>query len=204
MNSKLKCTQDNPTEFHILTAGSLIRIKGFGLAIKSFKIFSEQFPNSKFTIIGSGPEWSKLDALIRSFNLQSRVHLIPEMPRPMLMSEMANCDVLLFPSMRDGGGTVVVEAMSLGKPVVCLDIGGPGMHIDESCGIKISPTSPQQTVEQISEALMSLHKDRLLRERLGNAGRERAEQHYHWDRLGDQLEKIYTRAQQSKHPCELR
>ena len=197
MNCASKGSDVGSLDFHILTAGSLIRIKGFGLAIKAFKLFSDECPNSTFTIIGSGPEWPKLNGLISHLNLESKVHLIPETPRPLLMSQMANCDVVLFPSMRDGGGTVVVEAMAVGKPVVCLDIGGPGMHINDSCGIKISPTTPECTVKKLSEALISLHDDRLLRERLGNAARERAEQYYHWDMLGDQLENIYIQAQHS-------
>ena len=116
------------------------------------------------------------------------------MPRVQLLSQIAACDVFLFPSLRDGGGAVVIEAMCLGKPVVCLDTGGPGMHITERCGIKITPRSPQQAVRDLAEALERLYLDQALRIRVGNTARERAIQAYHWDTLGDRLKCIYEKA----------
>ena len=179
-------------QFQVLTAGSLIRIKGFGLAIKAFKEFSDQYPESTFTIVGDGPERPHLLALIQRLDLEERVRLLPAIPRGELLQKMASSDVILFPSMRDGGGTVVIEAMSVGKPVVCLDIGGPGMHITEECGIKITPSSPEATVHDLAGALARLYLDPILRTRLGKAAHNRATQAYHWDRLGERLLEIYN------------
>lgn len=128
--------------FKVLTAGSLIRVKGFGLAIKSFKKFADEHPGSHFSIVGSGPEEPKLRSLIQYYNLEAKVALQPAMPREELLGKMAASDVFLFPSLRDGGGTVAIEAMAVGKPVVCLDSGGPGTHVTEDCGIKVVPLSP--------------------------------------------------------------
>jgi glycosyltransferase involved in cell wall biosynthesis len=177
--------------FHVLSAGSLIRVKGFSLAVKAFKEFVEKRPDSRFTIVGRGPEEDTLRSLIHESNLDDKVQLAGEMPRSTLLSEMAACDVVLFPSLRDGGGTVVIEAMSVGKPVVCLDTGGPGMHIDDGCGIKITPSTPGNTVNELAGALERLYSDEGLRHKLGNEARRRAEESYHWDRLGDRLMEIY-------------
>ena len=86
---------------------------------------------------------------------------------------------------------MVIEAMSAARPVVCLDAGGPGLHITESCGIKVDPQSPPETVAGLAAALERLYLDDGLRERMGAAGRERAREFYHWDRLGDRLMEIY-------------
>ncbi len=161
--------------FDILSAGSLIRVKGFGLAIKAFKLFSDKYPNSKLTIAGEGPEESRLRALITDLGLHKKVVLEGAMPRNVLLSKMASSDILLFPSLRDGGGTVVIEAMSAGKPVICLDIGGPGLHITEECGIKLDPKSPAETVQDLSKALERLFLNEDLRVQLGKAARARAE-----------------------------
>lgn len=183
--------ESNDGTFTILSAGSLIRVKGFAMGIRAFKQFSEKYPDARLNIIGNGPEGPKLNALVHQCGLENKVTLLPGIPRKQLMSQMAGCDVLLFPSMRDGGGTVVIEAMSVGKPVICLDIGGPGMHITEECGIKVAPGSPEETVAKLAAGLERLYLDENLRVRLGKAGRKRAEQDYHWDRLGDRLLKIY-------------
>jgi glycosyltransferase involved in cell wall biosynthesis len=113
------------------------------------------------------------------------------MSRESLLKKMADCDVFLFASLRDGGGAVVVEAMAAGKPVICLDIGGPGFHINEKYGIKIKPDSPSQTIQEIADSLFLLHKNNSLRQSLGAAGRKRAESFYSWNKLGEQLLKIY-------------
>jgi glycosyltransferase involved in cell wall biosynthesis len=90
-----------------------------------------------------------------------------------------------------GGGAVVVEAMSAGKPVVCLDNGGPGMFVTEESGIKIAPTSPDGAVLELSEALERLYQDEDWRRKLGKGARERAEKEFHWDSLGQRLMEIY-------------
>jgi glycosyltransferase involved in cell wall biosynthesis len=78
---------------------------------------------------------------------------VPHMPRGELLSNMESHDVFLFPSLRYGGGAVVIEAMAAGKPVVCLDTGGPGMHITDDWGFKIIPRSPRDAVLELASAL---------------------------------------------------
>jgi len=178
-------------KFRVLSAGSLIRVKGFGLAVKAFKIFTDKYPNSKLSIVGEGPEESRLRTFIRDSNLEDKIELLGAIPRDDLLAKLASSDVFLFPSLRDGGGTVVIEAMSASKPVVCLDIGGPGLHINDECGIKLTPTSPEETARNIASALERLYLDEDLRITLGQAARKRAETDYHWDKLGERLMVIY-------------
>ena len=180
--------------FRVLSAGTLIRVKGFGLAIKAFKEFADRHPASEFSIIGTGPEEARLRALVRRLRLLDRVHFLPWLAREELLARMAYHDVFLFPSLRDGGGTVVVEAMAVGRPVVCLDTGGPGLHVTDECGLKVPPVSRQQAVRDLAGALERLYLDQELRLKLGKAARERAEQMYHWDRLGERLMEIYEQA----------
>lgn len=180
--------------FRILSAGKFLRIKGFGLAIQSFAAFSQKYPGSEFTIVGDGPEFRHLDDLVRESGLQEQVRFEQWMPRADLLNKMASCDVFLFAGLRDGGGAVVVEAMSMGKPVVCLDIGGPAMHVTKDSGIKIAATSTEHCVKEMANALEQLYLDPKFRGELGKAARERAVQMYHWDRAGERMLEIYQRA----------
>ena len=181
-------------QFQVLSAGSLIRVKGFSLAIKAFKEFESRHPDSEFSIVGSGPEEPRLRAVVERAQLHPKVKLVPAVSRDELLSKMASCDVFLFPSLRDGGGAVVIEAMAAGKPVICLDSGGPGMHVTEGSGIKIRPSYPEDAAHNLADALERLHQDKALRLKLGEAARERAEQVYHWDRLGERLMEVYQHA----------
>jgi glycosyltransferase involved in cell wall biosynthesis len=193
-SADLSIPRPNQTDHHVfrvLSAGSLIRVKGFGLAVKAFKIFTDKYPNSRLSIVGEGPEESRLRTLIHNFDLEDKIDLPGAVPRDELLAKLASSDVLLFPSLRDGGGTVVIEAMSAAKPVVCLDIGGPGLHINDECGIKLTPTSPEDTAHNLADALERLYLDEDLRVTLGQAARKRAENDYHWDKLGERLMDIY-------------
>jgi glycosyltransferase involved in cell wall biosynthesis len=102
--------------------------------------------------------------------------------------------VVLFPSLRDGGGAVVVEAMGAGRPVVCLDVGGPRLHVTDDCGIRVAADTVEQVVRDLAAALERLYLDAELRSRMGAAARRRAAQIYHWDRLGNWLLEIYAGA----------
>ena len=183
----------NNDKFFILSAGKLIKIKGFDLAIKAFKIFSEKINNANLTIVGEGPELGNLEKLVADLGIKNKVTIEKWMPRKKLFKEMSDCDVFLFASLRDGGGNVVVEAMAAGTPVVCFDLAGPGFHIDESCGIKIKPENPEQSVKDMAEALERLYKDDNLKVGLGKGARARAEMEYDLDRLGDKLNEIYKK-----------
>ncbi len=177
--------------FKIITAGRLHRLKGFALAVRAFGEFAEKHPGSEMAIIGSGPEERSLRRLISDLGLEDKVRILPWLPRREVLAKMRSSDVFLFPSFRDGGGAVVVEAMGSGIPVVVLDSGGPGAHVRQAWGIKIAPASRESVVKGMATALETLRTDDVLRRRLGDAGRKRALEFYAWDKLGERMRDIY-------------
>jgi glycosyltransferase involved in cell wall biosynthesis len=184
--------QETPNPcFRVLSAGRLIRLKAFDLAIRGFKSFAVKSPDAQFTIVGDGPDLPRLQGIVRELGLEAQVKFEKWMSREELLAQMRACDVFLFTSLRDGGGMVVVEAMASGKPEICLDLAGPGMHVTDKCGIKVPPHSPYQVVRDVAVALGRLYDDRELRAKMGQAARTRAEQMYTWDHLAERLLKIY-------------
>ena len=186
-------------QLRLLTAGRLVPLKGFGLAVKAFGVFVDRLKRigkgnqAELRIIGDGPERSRLQELIKELQLEDQVRLVNWMSREELLGEMAQCDVFFFPSLRDGGGLVVVEAMSAGKPVVCLDLAGPGLHVTDACGVKVPAHSPQQAIRDLAGALERLYVDPALRRRMGEAARRRAEQVYEWDRVAGRILEAYEK-----------
>jgi glycosyltransferase involved in cell wall biosynthesis len=178
----------------VLTTGRLVFWKNFAESIKAFAVFSRDFPESRFTIVGEGPEGQRLRDLVTGLGVQDKVQFVPWLPQKELWAKMRASHVFLYPSLREGGGAVVIEAMASGLPVICLDSAGPGFHIQESWGIKIAPRSPEFAVIGMAEALRTLAWDPDLRLRLSRASRQRAEEFYVWDRLGDRLQGFYTDA----------
>ena len=101
-------------------------------------------------------------------------------------------DLFVFTSLRDTAGTVVLEALSSGVPVVCLDHQGAGDMVTHECGVKIPVTNPKKVATDLANAVVSLANDR---ERLGSLSRGavlRAEE-FLWSRHGERLAGIYRR-----------
>lgn len=179
------------THFRIITAGKLIPLKGFDLAIKAFELFHKKHVDSSLTIVGDGPELRRLVKMVKDAGLEEHVIFEKWMTREKLLGLISYSDVFLFSGLRDGGGAVVVEAMSQAKPIVCLDIGGPAMHVDDECGFKITATTPLDSAVGMAEALGCLYSDNNLCRIMGDAGKKKALNFYHWDRSGDRLKAIY-------------
>ena len=178
-------------EFRVLFAGRLDPIKGLKLGVRAFAEFGRSNPRAVFEIIGSGEAEGEVRELVRRLGAEDRIRFIPWMARDELMRRLRSCDVLLFPSFRDGGGAVVVEAMACGRPVICLDTGGPAFHVQEAWGIKVAPGDPASVVDGLAKALARLAGDQELGRSMGRAGRDRVLSFYLWDKLGDRLAEIY-------------
>jgi len=182
---------EKPSQFRVIYAGRLDAIKGINLGIEAFHVFSLKYPESFFKIIGIGPEMERLKNLADLLNIRNKIKFYSWLEREELLEQLRNSDVLLFPSFRDGGGQVVIEAMACGKPVIGVNVGGPGFHIQNEWGIKIEPENPEYTIQEMAKALEKLYLDVELREKMGAAGRRRTEEFYLWERLGDYLQTIY-------------
>lgn len=177
--------------FKVLSVGTLTRIKGFPIALRSFAAFAARHPDSEFTIIGEGADLVKLTALAQQLGIAGNVRFLGWLPHDDVLAAMRTSHAFLFPSLRDGGGAVVVEAMAAGLPVICLDAGGPAFHVRDEWGIKLPATNPTDVEQKITAALERLVLDEPYRRSLGMAARKRAEEFYHWDRLGEHLWQIY-------------
>jgi glycosyltransferase involved in cell wall biosynthesis len=120
-----------------LYAGRLLYWKGVHVAVQAFAEVSRQMSGARFTIVGDGPERSKLEEAVRLHNVQGQVVFIPRLPQNKLFDLYDSHDLLLFPSFHDSGGFVVLEALSHGLPVVCLDLGGPRDIVTSNSGVVI-------------------------------------------------------------------
>ena len=128
-----------------LYAGRLVYYKGIHLALKAFSELILDRPNATFTIIGTGPNEAQLKSLSAALGLRDSVRWLGWLPYEELWMQYCHYTAFVFPSMHDSGGSVVLEALSQGLPVICLDTGGPGEILSPSCGIKIPVENRSKT-----------------------------------------------------------
>jgi glycosyltransferase involved in cell wall biosynthesis len=81
--------------------------------------------------------------------------------------------------------------MAAGKPVICLDLGGPGVQVTKETGFKIPARTPEQVVEEMAEAMLRLATDKALCKQMGEAARERVESNFNWERRLEEILRVY-------------
>lgn len=178
-------------DFVAMTAGKLLPHKGMDLAIRAFAAFRENAGEGTLVVAGEGPERERLNRLARSLNIGDHVEFTGWLARHQVLKRLRSSDVFLFPSLRDGGGAVVVEAMAAGLPVVCLDIAGPGLHVDEECGFAVEPGRASDVVRKLASALSTLHSSPRIRKKMGKNARRRAWNRYRWSSHADRIDELY-------------
>jgi glycosyltransferase involved in cell wall biosynthesis len=118
-------------------AGRLLAWKGVRLAVAA--LARPHADGWTLDIYGSGPDEDQIRAACEQFGVADRVTLHGQRPRDEVLKALATCDALLFPSMHDSAGWIVAETLALGRPVICLDIGGPAMQVGEVSRFGLGP-----------------------------------------------------------------
>ncbi len=187
----VRMTASKESGFTVLFAAQLRPIKGGTLALKAFAALAGEQPDAQLIILGEGSERGRLEALAAQLGIRERVRFLGWLSHPEVLAWMKRADVLLHPSLRDSGGMVLLESMVQGKPVVCLDLGGPGHIVSPDCGFKVPPGSPDDVVWELAAALQKLARSPELRVQMGEAGRARVKEMFDWKRRGKQMAELY-------------
>lgn len=170
----------------LIYVGRFLGWKGMDLGLVAFAKLARAHPESRLTMVGSGPEEARWRRLAERLGITAQVEWVAWLPREEVEALYAQYDALLFPSLHDSGGLVILEAMSAGLPVICLDLGGPGVIVDETCGIKVEThgRSRPQVERALGEALLQLAGSEMYRAGLG-AGAVSRSKSFSWSRLFD-------------------
>ncbi|WP_213773877.1 glycosyltransferase family 4 protein [Bradyrhizobium sp. dw_78] len=175
----------------LIFVGRLIDWKALEIVIESMRRASHQIAVS-FEVIGDGPMRETWQDLVRKLGLGSAVRFSGFLSQRECAQRLQEADVLVLPSLFECGGAVVLEAMSVGLPVIATAWGGPLDYLDETCGILIEPASREAMVAGFSDAIIKLGSSAPLRARMGQAGYDRVRQHFDWERKIDQVLMLYA------------
>ncbi len=173
-----------------LSMGRLLHWKGFHLAVQAFA--RADIPNSRYVIIGEGPESRRLEALAKGLGIGHKVTLTGGLPREEALGILATCNVLVHPSLHDSGGWVCIEAMAAGQPVICLDFGGPATQVIPESGVVISAASSEEAVEKLAVQMCRLAANPPLRKEMGTAARRHVRENYRWSNKVSAIAEVYA------------
>lgn len=140
-------------------------------------------------IVGDGPMMPALKA--RAAPHGDRVTLHGWLPHERVQDVLGKSHLLAFPSIREFGGGVVLEAMAMGVPPLVVDYAGPGELVVPGTGLTVPCTDRAGIVAAFRERLTALAADRAPLGPMGAAARDRVESHFTWDRKARQIAEIY-------------
>lgn len=144
--------------FRVLYVGQFLYLKGMHLGLPAFSRLLKVVPEARLTMIGEGPERGRWQQLAERLGISASVEWLPWLQRTELTGYYRSHHVMLFPSLHDPGGMVVLESLAEGLPVVSLDIGGPGVLVTKDCGrvIEAANSTPAEIIARLGRALAEL------------------------------------------------
>lgn len=177
----------------ILTVARLVRRKGIKYLIEAMPRVLRSLPDTVLLIVGDGPEKSRLEEEARILGLASSVRFLGKVPEQRLIAVYQASDVFVLPAIVDsemnteGLGVVLLEAMSMRKPVIASNVGGiPEAVVNNETGLLVKPQDPND----LAEAVIRLLGDRELSKRMGDNGRQRVKEVFDWDIVASSFSEI--------------
>ena len=173
-----------------LYVGRLVPYKCPDVAVLAFAA-SPALRRHRLVVAGDGPELPRLQALVAEHGLQTSVELVGRKPSAVVGQLMRDADVFTFPSIRELGAGVVVEAMASALPSVVVDYGGPGGLIHAENGVKVALGTKQQLVDRFATEMTALAADADRRQRLGIRAHADAFALYDWSAKARKTVEVY-------------
>jgi len=171
---------ERDSNLELIFVGGLVPRKACDLALRAAAPLLRS-DLARFTIVGDGPERSRLEQLTRSLGVERAVSFCGMLRHGDAMQRLRSADVLVFPSLRDFGGGVVFEALAVGVVPVVIDFGGPGDIVNSEVGYKVPLTNESEVVAEIEKILANLSSNRELLNRLREGGISYARECLSWD-----------------------
>jgi glycosyltransferase involved in cell wall biosynthesis len=175
--------------FRLIGIARLLHWKGFYLGLRAFA--RANIADAEYWIVGEGPELEHLRELAIDLGIADRVKLWGLLPRAEVLQKLSQSSVLVHPSLHDSGGWVCLEAMAAGRPVICLNLGGPAAQVTSETGFKVPADNPEQSINGLADAMTRLASDKNLCLQMGRSGQQRVREYYSWEVKGKQLAQIY-------------
>jgi len=168
------------------TAGPLEAAKGLRYFVDAIPLVLTAHPEAEFLIAGAGPEEHNLRRQVKDLSVAEHVTFVPNVLA--LDSSLAAMDVFVLPSLRQGLGTIMLEAMLRGRPVIATSAGGVDRVVTEGqTGLLVPPRDSAAMAARINELL-----DEPLRARaLGQAARTMVVAEFPVDRMVEQTANLY-------------
>lgn len=133
------------------TVARVTPLKGIEDAIRAVAILQADYPDITYLVVGDGNGVESCRQLADQLGISGRVQFVGYQTD--IVRYLARMDLFVFPSLKEGMGIALVEAMAQGLPTVATDVGGIPEVVTPECGILIPPKSPEILAARIADLL---------------------------------------------------
>lgn len=187
---RIRAVAPQPDAAALLYAGRLMREKRLELVLRA--LAERDMPPLRLTIIGDGPDRTRLEALTRELNLAAQVRFLGRLPESDAMwRHLAAAQIAVQPSAREGFGMFALEAMALGVPVLYCE--SPDNAMRDVVRDGMEGLCVAATPQAVAAGLRKLLQDPELRLSLGRNAKARAED-YDWNSIAGQIANLFVAA----------
>lgn len=170
--------------------GRLVPFKGVSMLLEAAEPLLKA-GNLVIDIIGDGPEMPALQQTAERTGLRGKANFLGWVAHTELQQIMCRSQVFAFPSIREFGGGVVLEAMALGLVPVVIDYAGPGELVTDATGFKIPIGARDDIVAGLTQILSSLAANDACLVPMSEAARQRVLEFFTWQTKADQVGQVY-------------
>jgi len=172
----------------VIYVGRLVFYKNLKVVIDAFKEVLKTIPEAKLLIVGDGPMRKHWENYAIKLNLKNHVKFTGYITHEEKVKLISESCALVFPSLFEGFGIVILEAFACYKPVIVSNI-EPFTEIVTNgyTGFLVDPVNPKEWAEKITELMVN----RLKALKMGLNGRKLVEEKFSIQKIGDEIEKLY-------------
>ena len=171
----------------LLFVGALTETKGIKYLIQALPSILRRLPEYHLALIGEGPQKEELARLADALGMTEHVQFVGTQSPTQVRDWMQRAQLLVLPSLEEGLGVVLLEALACGTPCVATAVGG----IPEVILPEVGQLVPPASVPAMAEAITALLTDAERWRALSQNARQYAEQKYSWEAIAHQLIQTY-------------
>lgn len=181
------------TIINLLFVGRLVPYKGADMLIEAISLLEPTIKNNiLLTIVGDGSERDGLEKKVQDLNLGEIVDFTGWVKQDETLKYYSNSDIFCFPSIREFGGAVVLEAMANGLPCIVVNNGGIGEYVTDETGFRINPVSKEFVIQELKACIEQLVKNQALRHTMSLKAIQRVKE-FSWSAKAEAVVRIYNK-----------
>lgn len=173
-----------------LYAGRLVPYKVPEVAVRAF-LGSDRLRPHRLRVLGDGPERPRIEAMVREAGAEDRVSFEGTKTQAEVAEAMRHCDAFVFPSIRELGAGVVIEAMACGALCIVTDYGAPGDLVANGRGVALPLQPLDDLVASCRDAMLACIDRPTDHAVLAATGHAHAMENYSWDAKARRTVEIY-------------